>query len=211
MLRQLAKRMVPNAVIRRRIGRKAANSILLTFDDGPHRDLTPQILDILAEYDALALFFVVGEHVLQHPEIARAIVKKGHLLGNHTYDHPNTDMPSLGDYRADIARCQHIIRNTTGVEPKFFRSARGVIKLRGLVAARLAGLRSLFWASEGGEWGMNRDKDRTEIIESLLTTIEPGDIVLLHDDHPEMPQILGSILPELIARGFDMRNGIRLL
>lgn len=184
---------------------------MLTFDDGPRPKITPKVLSLLREFQARAVFFIVGHRAEKNPELLIEIVSHGHLVGNHTYRHSNEGINRFQDYKSDIIKCQQVIENITGVKPFLFRPAKGAISLTGLRAARSAGLMSLFWSVEGGEWGFNANKDAATISAYLKSHAGPGDIVLLHDDHPIIPDVLEELLPELKHRGLDLTEGIHHL
>ena len=98
-----AKRALLRAAsVTSRLDRKAGNSVLLTFDDGPHPEVTPAVLDLLKQYDARAVFFVVGNRIPLAPWVLRQILDGGHQIGNHTYYHDYKDR-GVSDYVDDIA------------------------------------------------------------------------------------------------------------
>ena len=98
--RSLIKQLVPNSILHRHLPSKAGDSIALTFDDGPHPDLTPKILDMLEKHDARGCFFVVGKFAEEHSNLLEMIINRGHLLGNHTYDHPREGYTSFDQERS---------------------------------------------------------------------------------------------------------------
>lgn len=99
--------------------------LVLTFDDGPDPVYTPQILDLLAEHDARATFFVLGQHAARHPEIVRRVVREGHHLGNHTLTH--ADVAEVGSLRArvEVLATDRVIRAVTGTGTTLFRPPHG--------------------------------------------------------------------------------------
>jgi peptidoglycan/xylan/chitin deacetylase (PgdA/CDA1 family) len=210
-VRKIIKGLVPNSIIRRRLNRKGENCILLTFDDGPHPKTTPQVLKRLHDHRVRAVFFVVGRFAEKNPDLLSMIAEQGHIIGNHTYDHPNNKPPGFFPYRRDIIKCQETVRDAVGSMPKLFRPARGIITTAGLLAAKSAGLKHLFWSSEGGEWGNNKIQDAAVIAKKLLDTAHSRDIILLHDNNPKMPGILDIILPALRLKGIDLMHGVNFL
>ena len=95
--------------------------IALTFDDGPDRDFTPQVLDILKKNDVKATFFVVGENVEWNPEILKRQYNEGHEIGNHTFTHINVSKKGYDDIYKEINNTQQAIKKVIGEEPKLFR------------------------------------------------------------------------------------------
>lgn len=210
-IRGIIKACMPNLVIQRRLPlwkTRKGNSLLLTFDDGPDEKMTPDVLNTLKNNDVRAMFFLVGYRAEKYPHIVRQIVGGGHKIGNHSYAHYNDRVPGYSEYRGDILKCQEVIRNITGVEPRYFRPPRGIISLPSLLAPRSIGLRNIFWSLEGGEWGKNRQAGIDFIIQSIVCSAKNRDILLLHDDHSSVTDILNGILPALREKNIDLNGGI---
>jgi len=196
-----------------RLDRKAAHSVLLTFDDGPDEHITPLILRRLEEYGARAVFFVVGYKVEGFPQLLNLIKEKGHIIGNHSYHHPKGKLPSLLKvlaYRQDLVKCQSVIEQTIGIKPVLFRPPRGFAPAS-LLAAKSIGLKTVLYSSEGGEWGYRKSSDAQTIGTELSRTLRPRDIILLHDDNSKVPTILDIIMPAIKERDIDTRNGVDYL
>lgn len=195
-----------------RLPKPAGNhAILLTFDDGPHPDFTPRILDLLEIHRVRACFFVIGRMAEAYPELLRETIRRGHGIANHTYSHSSSDRLGLGAYAADVRCCQEVIRRITGVEARLFRPPRGRISAAGTLAACRIGARQVFWSNEGGECGVAQHETAQVIGERLAASLRGGDIVLLHDDAEKTSIVLEHILPLLSARGFDLTTGLSLL
>src|SRR5947207_11627153 len=101
------------------------NSVLLTFDDGPHRESTPIVLELLKEHKARAVFFIVGARIQRAPHLLKRILEEGHALGNHSYSHPLERQHWFGAYLQDLRKCQNAIEQLTHQRPKFFRPPLG--------------------------------------------------------------------------------------
>jgi peptidoglycan/xylan/chitin deacetylase (PgdA/CDA1 family) len=151
----------------------------LTFDDGPHAQGTPQILEALAQRDAVATFFLVGEQVARNPALAREIVAGGHGIGLHCDRHRN--MLRLGPRQvdADIDRAQARIEDATGVAIELYRPPYGVFNLAALLRARRSGWRPLLWTQWGRDWEARATPASIAALASK--NIAPGSVVLLHD------------------------------
>lgn len=154
--------------------------IHLTFDDGPS-ELTPRVMDLLEQYGARGTFFVMGEAVEAHPEIAREIVQRGHAIANHSYDH--MDWRQLGA-REDIIRTQDIIRTTTGVTPSCARPPFGADDPTLLATLTELGMMSWRW-----DLATEDHTDQKFLLEETLSSIPvaqkiwaaEGLIILQHD------------------------------
>lgn len=153
------------------------NKILLTFDDGPNPDVTPQVLDILDEHSIKAVFFWVGENVKKNPTIAREVVKRGHTIGNHTMSHKNLFLQSPRIIREQIQLCTKITEQTTGVTPLYFRPPKGRITL-GLERIVIEmGMVPVMWSLLTRDY-INRQNLVTFAIENYLKS---DSIVVFHD------------------------------
>ncbi|MGA9876096.1 MAG: polysaccharide deacetylase family protein [Solirubrobacteraceae bacterium] len=151
----------------------------LTFDDGPHAQGTPAVLEVLADRGVQATFFLVGEQVLRNPSIPAEIVAGGHEIGLHCHRHRNLLRLTPWQVREDIARAQAAIEDATGISPALYRPPYGVLNATALRLARRAGRRTLLWTHWGRDW---RARATPESIAALLTNdLEEGSILLLHD------------------------------
>lgn len=209
LLNKFLKHFIPSKMILQQLPAENRNSVLLTFDDGPHPESTPRVLDLLDKYDAKAFFFVVGERVEERPGLAREIMSRGHGIGNHTFSHLDIPRPEYLAYRDDIARCQESIIRVTGKAPVFFRPPYGAITPTILRAAWNCGLKVMRWNRDTAESSYMRDAENEERARHFLDKIHGGSIVLSHDTHPSMPRFLELVLPELVARGLDLKTAVR--
>src|SRR5450759_1502773 len=124
----------------------------LTFDDGPHAQGTPAVLEILGREGVHATFFLVGEQVLRNPGLAREIVQAGHGIGLHCHRHRNLLRLTPRQVREDISRAQEIIESHTGRSPELYRPPYGVLDSAALMLARAHGWRTLLWSHWGRDW-----------------------------------------------------------
>ena len=152
----------------------------LTYDDGPNDPHTLRLLDVLAQHNAKATFFLIGKYVRQRPEIARAVQAAGHEIGNHTYSHPNLIFVSARRLRQELEDCNKAIEDALGFTPRLFRPPFGGRRPSVLRTARTLGLEPVMWSVTGYDWNASSP-------ESILQKIAPGmntgrgEIVLLHD------------------------------
>lgn len=173
--------------------------VLLSIDDGPDPDDTPAILDALDAADARAVFFVIGEKVRAHPELAREIVARGHELGNHTMTHPQKSMWALGPRRTrrEIADCQREIEAATGVRPRWFRAPVGHRNLSTHPVTRELGLEVVAWSRRAYD---TRETDVAKIVRKLTADAAPGDVLLLHEATPVSHEVVVGVLAALGRR-----------
>ena len=178
----------------------ARGEVAITIDDGPDPAVTPRVLAQLAQFDATATFFCVGERVQRYPELAREILRQGHVIENHSQRHRH-DFSLLGPKRMhrEIAEAQDSIANVTGSVPTFFRAPAG---LRNPFLQPLLDdlqLRLASWTRRGFDT-VNGNPD--VIYNRLAASLQGGDILLLHDANAargpaELPVIL-DVLPRLL-------------
>jgi len=176
------------------------DGLLLTFDDGPDPDVTPAVLDLLAKYNAKAVFFVVGNRIPRAPQMLPRILDEGHLIGNHTFRHPLDRTPSFIDYYRDVNECQTTIASLAGKRPTLFRPPLGSLTIGSLLAPRLARLKTVLWSLDVDDWKLRCDEDAVRAGNRLAELAAPGDIVLLHDDNPCVISLLETALPQMHQR-----------
>jgi peptidoglycan/xylan/chitin deacetylase (PgdA/CDA1 family) len=181
--------------------------VALTFDDGPDPAVTPRVLDALDAVGAQATFFCIGEAVARHPDLAREIVRRGHLIENHTARHRRA-FAAYGWRRmgAEVADGQRLIAQVTGRAPRFFRAVAGLRNplLDPLLARQ--GLRLAAWTRRGYD---TRCRKPDTVLRRLTRDLAAGDILLLHDGNaargadgePMVLAVLPRLLAELRARG----------
>lgn len=202
------KKIIPNSILIRKLSNNKKKRLLLSFDDGPHEHITPQVLSLLEEFNAIAIFFVVGKFVKKHPNLLSEIKEKGHIIGNHTYNHPNRRIESYSEYFSELKKTQKIIHEIIGKKPKYFRPPMGKISLKGLFATKKVKMKTILWSSEGGEWGRYQHEDAITIAKRFLRTVKHRDIILFHDNNPKIIEILNIVLPELKRKDYDLVEAI---
>jgi peptidoglycan-N-acetylglucosamine deacetylase len=160
--------------------------VALTFDDGPHPQGTPAVLELLAREGAVATFFLVGEQTLRFPSLAAEIVAAGHEIGLHGHAHTLLLRRSPAALAGDLDRAVAAIVDTTGVVPALYRPPYGVFSSGGLRLCRRRGWEPVLWSRWGRDWG--RRETPEAIARRAAEGVVSGDIVLLHDaDHYSAP------------------------
>lgn len=166
---------------------------LITIDDGPDPVDTPVLLDLLDRHQAKAIFFMIGEKVRAHPELAREVVRRGHEIGNHTLTHPQGRFWGLGSGRTrrEIAGCQEIIEEITGIRPRWFRAPVGHRNFYTHPIAADLELRVMAWNRRGYDAVSN---DAAAVLAKILPNLSAGDIVLVHEATPIAAEVLAGVL-----------------
>jgi len=173
--------------IQRRLDATAApRGVALTFDDGPHPQGTPAVLEILASRGARATFFLVGEQVERDPGLAREIAAAGHAVALHGHRHRNLLRVAPRALAGDLDRGVAVIERATGAHVTRYRPPYGVFSAAGLVLARRRGWQPTLWSRWGRDW--RRRTTPARIAATAVTGLVAGDVLLLHDaDHYSAP------------------------
>ncbi len=178
--------------------------IAITFDDGPHPRYTPIILDILAEYDAHATFFLIGENAERYPELLIRILNEGHEIGNHTYLHANLQTTPSETIKKQILDAEKTILELTDQRTKLLRPPGGLYDRRVCEAAHALDYEVILWTIDTMDWS---HPTVSEIVDKVKSNIKSGDIILCHDfiggGPTPTPDALRRILPELISEGYE--------
>jgi peptidoglycan/xylan/chitin deacetylase (PgdA/CDA1 family) len=187
-----------------------SGGVALTFDDGPHPEGTPAVLDRLAACGWTATFFLLGSQVRRYPEVARAVVAAGHEVAVHGDEHRNHLFRSPRWVSADLARAVDSIDKVTGVRPRWCRPPYGVLSGVSLRAAHRLGLTPVLWTAWGRDWEPTTPE---RVAARLHNGLRPGGVLLLHDSdcssEPGSWRTTAATLPllaaELQRRGLVVR------
>ena len=131
---------------------RSRHTVALTYDNGPSCRNTPALLDLLAQHNVHATFFLIGNHVRRHPQLAQRIAQAGHTLGNHTEMHPNLARKNAARVRSELERTQRILEDTVGMTPRIFRPPHGARRPAVLRIARDLGLTPVLWNITAKDW-----------------------------------------------------------
>lgn len=180
----------------------AGRRLALTFDDGPDPAWTPRVLAALARHDAVATFFVRGDHLTAHPQVHAGSVSAGHELGNHSWDHPDLGRLTLSEVADQLARTGAAIEHLTGRRPTLVRPPYGHLAGSTVLAAAEAGLTTVLWSTQAHEDRFTAHPEG--VVGDIRAGVAPGDILLAHDsgsadrvitiDH--LDEILGGLLDD---------------
>lgn len=171
--------------------------IALTFDDVPDPRFTPQVLRILAQNHVKATFFVVGSRAKKHPDLVARIVREGHVIGNHSYNHPQFHKLTMSEYIDQIVRTENILYGLTGYKPKLIRPPYGDITENQLRWAKREGYKIVNWNVDSLDWkGIGKEK----VKKNIMASAGQGSIILQHAGGGSTSDLTGTIeaLPEVI-------------
>ncbi|MGD1977851.1 MAG: polysaccharide deacetylase family protein [Akkermansiaceae bacterium] len=184
-----------------RCGPKDQPYVAMTFDDGPHPQNTPRLLDILRARNIKATFYVIGNLVDRHPEIVRRIVAEGHEIGNHTYTHRK--LTTLNDYAVDeeMRKTEQSIIRATGVKPRTMRPPYGALtqRQRGMIFSRFS-YPTIMWSIDPEDW---KRPGPSVVASRILTNAHNGAIILAHDLHAPTIDAMPQTFDGLLSRGYQ--------
>ncbi|MFY9313334.1 MAG: polysaccharide deacetylase family protein [Tepidanaerobacteraceae bacterium] len=181
-------------------GDSEEKKVALTFDDGPDDIFTPQILDVLKEKNVKATFFVIGKRAEGYPKVMRRIVDESHLVGNHTWSHPNIMKISLEDAKQEVLKTEKLLKSycdDSADRIKIFRSPYGSIDPERVEFISNIGYKIIAWNVDSLDWkGLSAEEVKTNVLENVTE----GSIILQHSAGGEGEDLSGSVeaLPEII-------------
>lgn len=177
--------------------------VALTFDDGPGK-YTPQILAILKDKGVKATFFEIGQNAESHSDYTKAVHDDGHLIGNHTYTHPQLSKLSYDAQMDEITHTNNIINGIIGLSPHYFRPPYGSYNSDTLNVLSKLGMEKVLWNVDPRDWS---GVPASDILNTVLSTTKSGSIVLMHDgvaNSVETAKALPDIIDGLRSRGYTL-------
>ncbi len=179
------------------VGPQEKKKIALTFDDGPDSEYTPMLLDGLAERKVKATFFVIGKQAEAQPEIMKRLVKDGHLIGNHTYNHVDIRHMTESAAKEEILKANEVITKYTGEEPCFLRPPFGNGSSR---LEKDIEMIQVLWTIDTMDWAC---KNESKICNTVYREIKENSIILMHDEYPTTVRAALSIIDRLQKEGYE--------
>ena len=182
--------------------------LYLTFDAGFENGNTPAILDALKKHDVKATFFVVGTYIKDNPDLIKRIHEEGHLIGNHTYHHPDmSQIATKESFHKELKDVETEYKNVVGEEmTKFYRPPQGKYNESNLQMAKDLGYHTFFWSLAYVDWYENDQPSKEEAFQKLLGRIHPGAIVLLHSTSKTNANILDELLTKWEEMGYKFAS-----
>lgn len=189
-------------------GSSREKTIYLTFDAGYENGYTAGILDVLKKHRVEAAFFLVGNYIEKSPELVRRMVKEGHLVGNHTYSHPDMSEIAAEDaFREELTRLEKAYKRVTGKEMrKYYRPPQGKYSEENLKMAKKMGYKTIFWSLAYVDWYESDQPTREEAMEKLIPRTHPGAIVLLHSTSRTNGEILDELITKWKEMGYEFKS-----
>ena len=186
------------------IGDTQGSVIYLTFDCGYENGNTGAILDTLKQHGAPAAFFVVGHFLETEPELVQRMAEEGHIVGNHTWSHP--DMSKISDkgaFQSQLDQVRQAYLEVTGQEmPMYYRPPQGIYSTENLQMAKDLGYRTVFWSLAYVDWKADDQPTEQEAIDKLTQRVHGGAVVLLHNTSATNAQVLDRVLTRWEEMGY---------
>jgi len=193
-------------------GDNSQRRVALTFDDGPDARSTPALLDVLRDETIEATFFCIGKNAEANRELTARLLREGHLLGNHTFNHSNfTNSFTAARLRGELVETQTAIQDATGFAPQWFRPPMGLSNPRTFRVAQALGLKVIGWSARGLD---TLGGDPQKIVARIVRRLEPGAIILLHDGNIPADRLVLTVkllLANLRERGYEVARLDKIL
>ncbi|KKE78726.1 delta-lactam-biosynthetic de-N-acetylase [Oceanobacillus caeni] len=181
--------------------------VYLTFDNGYEEGYTDEILDVLKKEKVPATFFVTGHYVKSSPDLVKRMVNEGHIVGNHSFHHPDFTIVSKESMTEELKTLEAAVAEVTDQkEIKFLRPPRGMFNERTLKWANELGLTHVFWSLTFKDWNTSNQKGWQYAYDSVMEQIHPGAIILLHAVSSDNAQALEKIIQDLKKEGYEFKN-----
>ena len=183
-------------------GNTALPEIALTFDDGPNPTYTPQILAILQEFGIKATFFDIGYLVKDYPALVQQEYSAGHIVGEHSWSHPDLTRLSVSNVRSQLAVASDAVQSAIGIRPTFFRPPYGAVNLTVMQQAKALNLSIIVWNDDPQDWSL---PGVHVIIQRAVDEARNGTIILMHDGGGNRTQTIAAlptVISTLQARGY---------
>ncbi|RKD25052.1 delta-lactam-biosynthetic de-N-acetylase [Ammoniphilus oxalaticus] len=189
------------------LGDTSKKELYLTFDNGYENGFTPQILDTLKEKKAPATFFVTGHYIKQEPELLQRMVKEGHIIGNHSWNHPDITTVSNEKMENELNSVRDAVLESAGQkEMKFLRTPRGIFNERTLAVSKELGYTNVFWSIAYMDWDVKSIKGWQHAFDKVTSQLHPGAVILLHSISKDNADALGKIIDEARKQGYEFKS-----
>ncbi|MCP4311178.1 MAG: polysaccharide deacetylase family protein [Bacteroidetes bacterium] len=180
-------------------GSSGSGKVAISFDDGPHGERSEAILEILEKHGCRASFFLIGSRAEALPEIVEKMVKKGHLIGNHSYSH-SIFFPFFrrSRIRREVEDTNRILKEAGTGAIRFFRPPFGVSNPNVAGGVKASGMEVAGWSIRSFD---TRNEPATKVVRRIMKRVNGGDVILLHETSAHIPEILGQLLPAIEEAG----------
>jgi peptidoglycan-N-acetylmuramic acid deacetylase len=189
------------------LGNPNKKEIYLTFDNGYENGYTAKILDVLKEKKVPATFFVTGHYLDTAPDLVKRMVKEGHIVGNHSWHHPDLTQVSNERLRKELESVRKKTEELTGQKGMMYlRPPRGIFSERTMAVARELGYCHVFWSLAFVDWQTNNQKGWKYAYDNIMKQIHPGAVLLLHTVSKDNADALAKAIDDLRKQGYTFKS-----
>ncbi|MFT8363664.1 MAG: delta-lactam-biosynthetic de-N-acetylase [Sporolactobacillus sp.] len=189
------------------IGDTSKKEIYLTFDNGYEAGYTPFILDTLKKQHVPATFFITGHYIKSQPKLVQRMVREGHIVGNHSWSHPDLSRISDTKYEQELSKLKNAYTQLTGKRTMtYLRPPRGTFSERSMKLAKKAGYVSVFWSAAYRDWVRTEQHGADYAYTHIMKRMHPGAVVLLHTVSKDNAQALPRVIHDLKKQGYRFRS-----
>ncbi|MEZ4358325.1 MAG: delta-lactam-biosynthetic de-N-acetylase [Eubacteriales bacterium] len=190
------------------VGDENDKTIYLTFDAGYENGNTDKILDTLKEKNVKAAFFLVGNYIERNPDLVCRMVEEGHIVGNHTYSHPDmSKISSIETFTEEMTKLEELFTEVTGKTlSKYYRPPQGKFSELNLQYAKKLGYKTIFWSLAYVDWYQDDQPTKEDALSKLIPRCHPGAIILLHSTSSTNASILGDLIDEYQKAGYTFKT-----
>ncbi|MCD9025346.1 delta-lactam-biosynthetic de-N-acetylase [Cohnella silvisoli] len=186
------------------LGNTDKKELYLTFDNGYENGYTARILDVLKEKKVPAAFFVTGHFVQDQPELLKRMAAENHLIGNHSWSHPDMTQVSATQIKEELDKVSQEVSKLTGRQGmRFVRPPRGIFSNRMLDVCRELGYTNVFWSIAYKDWDIKQQKGGSYAYGNVMGQLHPGAVILLHSVSSDNAEALGKIIDDARQKGYE--------
>jgi peptidoglycan-N-acetylmuramic acid deacetylase len=189
------------------LGDTTKKEMFLTFDNGYENGYTIKVLDILKEKKVPAAFFVTGHYVKDQPELIKRMMNEGHIIGNHSWSHPDMSQISNIRLKNELEKLKDEVSLLTGQkEMPFMRPPNGIFSERMLEVSKELGYTNVFWSIAYKDWDTKDQKGWRYAYDSIINQLHPGAVILLHTVSKDNAEALDKIIDDARKQGYEFKH-----
>ena len=188
------------------LGDTSEKVMYLTFDEGYENGYTAKILDVLKKTNTPAAFFVTGPYIANEPELIKRMVEEGHIVGNHTVNHPSMPDLSESEIENELYKLNDSFAKLTNQNMKFMRPPKGEFSEKSLATTQKCGYKSVFWSVAYADWDVTNQKGTAYATEQVVKQFHNGAIILLHAVSEDNANALEQIINTAKEQGYTFKS-----
>ncbi len=189
------------------IGNTEQKELFLTFDNGYENGYTEKVLDVLKEKEVPATFFITGHYIKTAPDLVVRMVDEGHIVGNHSWNHPSLPNISDGRLMEELNRVKEAFTELTGVKDmNYLRPPRGEFNERSLALSEKLGYTNVFWSLAYKDWEVDKQKGGDYAYREIMKRIHPGAVMLIHSVSSDNAAALPRVIDEAREQGYVFKS-----